>query len=80
MNALVEETRFRAIDQRLYGERNRWSKKLVEDAETAIMEEQENMRHAENAGLKSRKPETTYGEMFNAVGEVQSDNAGSDDG
>jgi len=40
---------------------------LVEDALTAIMQEQEDMHSAEEMGLRTRKPETTFDEMLNAI-------------
>jgi hypothetical protein len=33
------------------------SRKRVEDAEAAVQQEQDDMRHAEIAGLRSREPE-----------------------
>ena len=43
------------------------ARKRVHDAETAIMQEQEDMRNAEKAGLTNRKPEKTSEEIFNAI-------------
>ena len=43
-------------------------RKWVEDAETAITQEQEDMRNAEKAGLTTTKPDTTLEEMLNAMG------------
>jgi len=54
--------------------------KLVEDAETAIELEQEDMSNAEKAGLTTTKPETTFEEMLNAIGNNLSDLACSDNG
>jgi len=53
--------------------------KRVEDAETAIKQEQDDMRNAEKAGLVTTKPETTFEEMLNAIGDSLSDPASSDD-
>jgi len=41
--------------------------KQVEDAETAINPEQDDMRNAEKAGLTTTKPETQFREMLNAI-------------
>jgi hypothetical protein len=54
--------------------------KRVEDAEAAVQQEQDNMPHAEIAGLTSREPEKTFEEMLIAVGDSLSDFASSDDG
>jgi len=54
--------------------------KRDEDAQTAIMQEQEDMRNAEKAGLTTRKPEITLEEMLKAIGDVRSDLAYSYDG
>ena len=51
----------------------------VEDAEKAIKQEQEGMRNAGNTGLTTTKPETTFEEMLNAMGDSLSDFASSDD-
>ena len=41
--------------------------KHVEDAETAIQQEQEDVRNAEKAGLTTTKLETTLEEILNAI-------------
>jgi hypothetical protein len=56
------------------------AKKRVEDAEAAVQQEQDNMTHAELAGLTTRKPEKTFEEMLVAIGDSLSDLASSDDG
>ena len=56
------------------------ARQQVEDAETAIKQEQDDMRYAENMGLTTTKPETTFEEMLNAIGDSLSDLACSDDG
>jgi len=56
------------------------ARKRVEDAETAIQQEQDDMRNAEKAGLTTTKPETKFEEMFNAIDDSLSDHASSDDG
>jgi len=56
------------------------ARKRVEDAETAIEKEQDDMRNAEKAGLTSTKPETTFVEMSNVIGDYLCDLASSDDG
>jgi hypothetical protein len=55
------------------------ARKRVEDAEAAVQQEQDNMTHAELAGLRSSKPEKTFEEMLVAIGDSQSDLATSDD-
>jgi len=52
----------------------------VEDAETAIKQDQENMRNAEMVGLTTTNPETTLEDMLNAIGDGLSEHACSDDG
>jgi len=47
--------------------------KQVEDAETAIEQEQEDMRNAEKAGLTAKKPEITFEEILNAIGDSLSE-------
>lgn len=55
------------------------ARKHVEDAETAIMLEQEDMWNAENAGSTATKPETIFEEMLNAIGNRVSNLARFDD-
>jgi len=55
------------------------ARKRVEDAETAIKQKQEAIRNVEKAGLTTRKPEKTFQEMLNAIGDSLSDPASSDD-
>jgi len=52
------------------------ARKRVQDAETAIMQD---MTTAENGGATTGKPETTFEEMLNAIGDSLSDLASSDD-
>jgi len=56
------------------------ARKLVEDAEAAVQQEQDDMRHAELAGLTFRKPEKMFEEMLVAIGDSLSDFASSNDG
>ena len=56
------------------------ARKLVEDVETAIQQEQDDMRNADKAGWTTTKPETTFVEMLNAIGDGLSDLASSNDG
>jgi len=56
------------------------ARKRVEDAETAIEQEQDDMRNAEKVGLTTTKPETTFEAMLNAKGDSLSDLAWSNDG
>jgi hypothetical protein len=43
------------------------ARKRVEDAEAAVQQEQDDMAHAEFAGLTSREPKQTFGEMMAAI-------------
>jgi hypothetical protein len=52
------------------------ARKRVQDAETAIMQD---ITTAENWGMTTRKPETTFEEILNAIGDSLSDLASSDD-
>jgi hypothetical protein len=56
------------------------ARKRVEETEAAVQQEQDNMTHAELAGLTSRKPEKTFEEILVAIGDSMSDLARSDDG
>jgi hypothetical protein len=56
------------------------ARKRVEDAEAAVQQEQDDMTHAEIAGLTPREPETTFEEMMAAIGDSLSYLASSDDG
>jgi len=56
------------------------ARKRVEDAEEAGQHEQEDMTHAEIAGLTSREPVKTFEEMLVAIGDSLSDLASSEDG
>ena len=52
----------------------------VEEAETAIQQEEDNISNAEKAELTSTKPETTFEDMSNAIGDSLSDLASSNNG
>jgi len=56
------------------------ARKRVEDAEAAVQQEQDDMTHAEIAGLTPREPEKTFEVMMAAIGDRLSDLASSDDG
>ena len=56
------------------------ARKRVQDAEAAVQHEQDDMMHAELAGLTSRKPEKTFEEMLVFIGDSLSDLASSSDG
>ena len=56
------------------------ARKRVEDVETAIKQEQDDMRNAAKAGLTTAKPETTFEEMLHTIRNSLSDFASSDDG
>ena len=55
------------------------ARERVEDAETAIMEEQNDMTNVESAGTTTRTPKTTFEAMLNAMGDSLSDLASSKD-
>jgi len=55
------------------------ARKRVQDTETAIMQDQEHMRNVEKAQSTTTKPETTFEEMLNAIGDSLSDLASSED-
>jgi len=55
------------------------ARKQVQDIETAIMPEQEHMRNIEKAQSTTTKPETTFQEMLNGMGDSPSDLANSED-
>ena len=54
--------------------------KRVEDTEAAVQQEQDDMMHAEIAGLPPREPENTFEEVMAAIVDNLSDLACSDDG
>jgi len=55
------------------------ARKRVQEAETAIMQELNDMTTAENVGATTEKPETTFEEVLNAIGDSLSDLASSDE-
>jgi hypothetical protein len=55
-------------------------RKPVEDAEAVIHKKQEDTEAAENAGLTSREPETTFHDMMVSIGDSLSNVASSDYG
>ena len=54
------------------------ARKRVEDAETGIKQEQEDMNSAESGGLTSREPGQTFEEMLDAIRDSPSDLASLD--
>ena len=52
----------------------------VEDAEAAVQQEQEDMKHAESGGLMNRQAEMTLHKITVAIGDRRSDLASSDEG
>jgi len=56
------------------------AKKRVEDTKSAVQQGQDDMNHAEIAGLTSREPEKTFVKISVAIGESLSDLASFDDG
>jgi len=56
------------------------ARKGVEDAQAAIQQQQNDMKHAEIVGLMTREPEMKFEEMMVALGDSQSDLSSSDDG
>jgi len=55
------------------------ARKWVEEAESAIKQEQKDMESAESRGLTSREPRQTFEEILDAYGDSLSDLASSDD-
>jgi len=55
------------------------ARQRVQNGETAIMQQPVDMRNAEKARSTTSKPETTFVEMFNGIGESMSDHSSSDD-
>jgi len=55
------------------------ARKWVQDAETAIRQEWNDMTTAENMGATTRKPETVFEEMLNSIGDSLSDLASSEE-
>jgi len=55
------------------------ARQRVQDAETAIMQEQEHMGNVEQGRSTTTKPEITFEEMLNAIGDSLSDLASSTD-
>jgi len=55
------------------------ARKRVQDAETAMMQEQEHMENVEKGRSTTTKPEITFEEMLNAIGDSLSDLASSED-
>jgi hypothetical protein len=56
------------------------ARKRIEDAEGAVQQDQDDMKHAEITGLTSREPEPMFEEMLVAIGDTLSDLASSDNG
>jgi len=56
------------------------ARKGVEDAQAAIQQQQNDMKHAEIVGLMTREPEMKFEEMMVALGDSLSDLSSSDDG
>jgi len=54
------------------------ARKRVEDSEAVVQHEQEDMKHAEIAGLMTSEPEKTFEVMMAAIGDSLSDLASSD--
>jgi len=56
------------------------ARKCVEDTKTAMKQAQKYMKNAGNVQFSTRKPDKTFLEMLNVIGDGQSDHASSDDG
>ena len=54
------------------------ARKRFQDAQTAMMQEQEHMVNVEKGLLTTTKPEITFEEMLNAIGDSLSDLASSE--
>jgi len=68
------------MHQGLVGRETAVARMRVADAEGAVQQEQEDMKHAEIAGLTYIEPKTTFQEKLVAIGDSLSDLACSDDG
>jgi len=55
------------------------ARQWVEDAETAIKKKLQEMRNAENSGLKTREPEWPFEDMIIAIGDILTDLASCND-
>jgi len=55
------------------------ARQQVKDAEAAVQQEQDDMMHAEIAGLTSREPEKSFEEMLLPIGDSLSDLGSSED-
>jgi hypothetical protein len=55
------------------------ARKRVQDADTAMMQEQEHMENVEKGRSTTTKPEIMFEEMLNAIGDSLSDLASSED-
>jgi len=55
------------------------ARKRVQDAETTIIQELNDMTTAENVGTTTGKPETTFEDMLNPIGDSLSNLASSDE-
>jgi len=55
------------------------ARKRVQDAKTTMMQEQEHMENVEKGQSTTTKPQITFEEILNAIGDSLSDLASSDD-
>ena len=56
------------------------ARRQVEDTEEVVQQQQEDMKHAEDVGLRISEPKGTFEEMMVAMGDSLSELAISDDG
>jgi len=77
-HVLCKEEKQKCIEQLLDSD-SAEARERVQDAETAIMQEQEHMRNVEKGRSTTVKPETPFQAMLNAIGDSLSDLASSTD-
>jgi hypothetical protein len=78
MHFLTNEEREKWIED--YVERETAvARKRIQDAKTAMMKEQEHMENVEKGRLTTTKPEITFEEMLNDIGDSLSDLPSSND-
>ena len=78
-NALFKHRQEREMDQDYVERETAVARKRVQDAETAIMQQLNDMTTVEKVGTTTEKPEKTVDEMLNAIGESLSDLVSSDE-
>jgi hypothetical protein len=78
-NTLFKQRREKEMDRGSCGARDHSGRKRVQDAERAMMQEQEHMGNDENGRSTTKKPEITFEGTLYAIGESLSDVECADD-